>query len=1798
MNTIQGIETTTTRYMKQIIVIAVAIMLSFGSSVSAQNITISFDTVKATKSDSVVVPVYVSGFTNVGAITMFIPFDTASLSWGRALSWHTGLNGNIPLLHHQHGTIGISWIDVQGVTIPDGPLFELKFVHRQGHTPIDLGVLSEFANPNGVVIPHSSSAGLIWEALSLNPDTTHYTICVGGSQVLDPKPLGSLGSLTYSWSSSDPGFSSTQPTVTVSPQVTTNYTVTVSDGVDAISVQFTVDQHPNIPPAGPTNQMPSDSATGVHAPYMFSWTPSAYATHYDLYLWKATEPMPAEPTVADLTQINYTYTENLLPGTWYKWKVVTKNACFSTQGVVLNFETRALPNLNVTDVTTSQPLSGQPLTVSWTVTNNGLGPTVISPPHNNWIDYIYIVPYFGIRLLDQDYHLLGQFPNISALAPGASYVNTQTVQVPQNLYGPYFLFVFTDMYGAWPIHLPSGVSTPPLPYTPPPFFTASSYRGTRVEETVNNDNFFYTHIDFPTPPLADFITTQLVTPANAFSGQSISVSYTVKNIGTNITPANANWFDRVWLSPDSILDLATAVSLKSKSHNTPLHPDSSYSKTVSVTLPNQIYGTYYLIVQNDATNQVFEGIGEDNNIRISDPLNLILTPPADLMVAFIQAPDSASIREQKEITWAVANQGGTATPPSGFWDEVYISHTDTFNLSQSIRLARVKRNGSLSMGGNYTVTHMVTIPEHFSGSGYIYVVTDADDQVFEHTNTDNNIRRSDFPMQVLRPDFIPSGVVIPTVDSTSGPLPVEFTLNNAGPGNHLPGKSIRYRLYISPSSTWDPNLMTEIKAGFAQGPIPAGGAIVVTDSVTIPDGEPGPFYVYVVVNKTNPIPEVSTQNNTARSPHAITIERPDLMISHLNVPSAMVSGEGASLSWTVKNDGAGRVNSTTWTDSIVMSKHPVYHPDSLIGVGSHKHHNQTLLPGETITTTETLHIPHGHIGTFYFYVITDVYDAVYEKGATQNNTSAPSTPVAMTLGPWADLTVSTISVQDTAVQGDVVPLVFSVVNAGTKAASATHGWKDKVYISSSHQWNTSTMQLMNTHTYSATLLPDSSYQINTGINIPLSLPEGFYYFYVYTDAENSVYEYTDEGNNIMRSDPIYIKAYPPIDLATTSATAPASANSGTQITVGWSVHNYGLGTTLAAHWYDGIFLSPDPVFSAQTAIYLGEKRRNGPMAPGHSYSTTHTVTIPNGLSGTWYLIVVADRMDIHHDVNRVNNASPPQTIAITLTPSPDLVVTDFTVPISAVAGQPVKIGWEVSNLGIGPTLSGGWIDRLYLSSNYTIEPEDPVLGSKAFSGSLAMGQSYQDSATFFVPAVPTGNYVVIIKTDNNNVEYEHNAAHNNTTSAMMFISSPPPADLHVTSIQFPDSALADDMVTIEWTVKNSGSNPATGFMKDNVYLSNDTTWDIHDLYLGYVEGNIDLQPLTELTRSLTVPMPGLTPGEYYIIVRTDANNNIPETDVENNTMVAETPISIDLPLLPIEVLLFDTLFNMQEKHYRVVVPDSLIGETMVTMLKGDSAHGVNELYMTHNRVSSRMVHDFAHTFPYQANQEVMVPYLDTGSYFLLAFGHNTAASYQEITLFADILEFDIRMIHDAKGGNSGITTVQLMGSKFDSAMTVYLDSAGVIIPMQQLYYGDITHALVSFDLDGAMLGRYDLVAVNSSGDTVRVEEGFHVIEGESPRLGVVILHAANTRPNRISAFTIEYANQGNTDLLSPTIRVVSLGGAPIAEDIADLTLNHTELVLPLSIPGEPPGLLRPGAKGSVVIYTRSITGLGIMVSRE
>ena len=72
---------------------------------------------------------------------------------------------------------------------------------------------------------------------------------------------------------------------------------------------------------------------------------------------------------------------------------------------------------------------------------------------------------------------------------------------------------------------------------------------------------------------------------------------------------------------------------------------------------------------------------------------------------------------------------------------------------------------------------------------------------------------------------------------------------------------------------------------------------------------------------------------------------------------------------------------------------------------------------------------------------------------------------------------------------------------------------------------------------------------------------------------------------------------------------------------------------------------------------------------------------------------------------------------------------------------------------------------------------------------------------------------------------------------------------------------------------------------------------------------------------------------------------------------------------------------------------------------------------------------------------------------------------------------------------------------------------------------------------------------------------------------------------------LEFGNTGNVDLHDQVLEVTSISGMPISLTPEGISQQQSTIQIPLTIEGEPQGLLRPGSYGTVNIYGYTSSGL-------
>jgi hypothetical protein len=242
-------------------------------------------------------------------------------------------------------------------------------------------------------------------------------------------------------------------------------------------------------------------------------------------------------------------------------------------------------------------------------------------------------------------------------------------------------------------------------------------------------------------------------------------------------------------------------------------------------------------------------------------------------------------------------------------------------------------------------------------------------------------------------------------------------------------------------------------------------------------------------------------------------------------------------------------------------------------------------------------------------------------------------------------------------------------------------------------------------------------------------------------------------------------------------------------------------------------------------------------------------------------------------------------------------------------------------------------------------------------------------------------------------------------------------------------------------------------------------------------------------------------------------------------------------------------------------------------------------------MGSNMDYDFSTDGDMEGNAEVYIPTTRAGYYGISVMGNAPLDDEQEITIEANILPFEIRSVETNVAGNTGKVTVKLIGSKFRYDMPVRLfmgnpaDSTMTnIIEAEELHYINFNEVCVTFDLAGAKEGVYSIEAFNYCAGYTYLMNSFMVVAGLPENLSTNLIIPEGLRQNRYCILTLEYGNIGNTDIVDPKIKLVSLGGSWIGLERGEINVHRTELDIPIGMEGEPEGILRPGVRYTVSIY--------------
>nr|MDZ8283990.1 CARDB domain-containing protein [Nostoc sp. ChiSLP01] len=342
----------------------------------------------------------------------------------------------------------------------------------------------------------------------------------------------------------------------------------------------------------------------------------------------------------------------------------------------------------------------------------------------------------------------------------------------------------------------------------------------------------------------DLIIQNAINPTVGSVGESIEVSYQVKNQGT--TSSGSYHQTKFYLSTNTSLSNDDTY-LDSDYFFSSIAAGAYSASTTTINISNSIAaGNYYLLYQADGNNNIAES-NESNNIVAK----AIAIKKADLIIQNAINPTVGSVGESIEVSYQVKNQGAGS---AGYNQTKFYLSTNTTLSNDDIYLDSDYLS-PIAAGASDAVTSTLNISNSIAtGNYYLLYQADGNNNIAESNETNNIVAKA---IAIKKADLIIQNAINPTVGSVGENIEVSYQVKNQGAGSAGYNQT---KFYLSTNTTLSSD-DTYLGYDFFS-PIAAGAYSGVTSTINISDSiAAGNYYLLYQADGNNDIAESSENNN-------------------------------------------------------------------------------------------------------------------------------------------------------------------------------------------------------------------------------------------------------------------------------------------------------------------------------------------------------------------------------------------------------------------------------------------------------------------------------------------------------------------------------------------------------------------------------------------------------------------------------------------------------------------------------------------------------------------------------------------------------------------------------------------------------------------------------------------------------------------------------------------------------------------------------------------------------------------------
>lgn len=905
------------------------------------------------------------------------------------------------------------------------------------------------------------------------------------------------------------------------------------------------------------------------------------------------------------------------------------------------------------------------------------------------------------------------------------------------------------------------------------------------------------------------------------------------------------------------------------------------------------------------------------NLMPAPHTNFLQVYLPDLAMHEISAPPTALAGQPLNLNWLVTNQGpGNVT---GAWKSRVQLATNAAG-DGAVQLGTFIATNLISSTAALSATGLVILPATAAGEHWFIVTADSDNEVFEHTET-NNTLIAVTPVTLLTPDLVLANVGAPAASQFGQTISVSWAVTNVGTAPAQAAWSDRVYLSAVSNSLTDATLLGTVAAN--ANPLASGDGYTRAANVTLPfsaQSAPGTFWIVAVADQADGQPEASDANNRRSVPISLTLPPlPNLAIAALDAPGFAMPGRAVELSWIVTNRGsvtvAGAWKETLWFTNAGFGAQAL----------SQFTFSDALAPGQFLTRTQSVTLPlNGPADSVWFGVELDSRNDVIEEVETDNltwATNATGVPLLLTLQlaatQIAENTVPPTLRATLTRNGDrSLPLAVTITNSDPTELSAP----TKVVIAAGEF----------AAEFNLIVQPDGIVDGPRSVTVAASATNFTSASAQVTvlDADFPRLTLTLATNTVREGDSLAAAVSSDVELSealaiTLGSWAPAQLSLPPTVVI--PAGSNSVAFNLSAQ--DDSLVEPTATygFTAQAAGFLPADA-TVQVLDDDVPQVTLTLASPSvseaaGASATLATVtrspVSARSLVVELTSSDVSEATVPARVTIP--------ANQASAAFAVAAIQDALVDGTQTAMLSGYVLATENSARVtnFQSATLTITDDDgPALQLVVANKLVREGQTVATTATVTRNTGPTGNLVVSLASSdlseatvpttvtilngqtaatfnvtgladgtndgNQTVTLTATASGFGAGADTVIVSDSDLPDLFVASITAPATLETETYATVNYRVANQGFVPTTGSFLTRVFLSTDAVAG-NDTLAGQFRFNGTLPPGQSFEQALQVRLPQAM-GDYWVIVETDVDHELAETLENNNVAISAAPI--------------------------------------------------------------------------------------------------------------------------------------------------------------------------------------------------------------------------------------------------------------------------------------------------------------------